>query len=154
MENISWTTFGIGIALSVLIYYLVIFIYCYGHELNALVPKKPDDNSNPLFLSDREDEELSENAVETDVWQEPETENRQVDSLLEALKEGIGFASDHEYQPLAFKAHLASIIRKFPELHGSDFQPAINELIVKECRAYGVMALSEDDAVLLWNSNP
>jgi hypothetical protein len=75
-----------------------------------------------------------------------------VDSLIEELKEGIGFAADHEYQPLAFKAHLASIINKFPNLKDSEFQPAINELIVKESKAYGLVALSEEEATHLWNS--
>jgi hypothetical protein len=76
-----------------------------------------------------------------------------VDSLIEELKEGIGFAADHEYQPLAFKAHLASIINKFPNLKDSVFQPAINELIVKESKAYGLVVLSEEEAMHLWNSH-
>ena len=152
MENISWTTFGIGTTLFVLCYYLIILIYCYGHELSAIIPKSSDDNYNPLFID--ENQEPDENAVEAEAWQEPVSENQEVDNLIEALKEGIGFASDHEYQPLAFKAHLSSIIKRFPNLNGSDFQPAINEMIIKECKDYGVMALSEDDAVLLWNSNP
>ena len=150
MENISWTTFGIGTTLLVLCYYLIILIYCYGHELSAIIPKGSDDNYNPLFID--ENQELDENVVEAKAWQEPVSENEEVDDLIDELKEGIGFASDHEYQPLAFKAHLSSIIRKFPNLKDSDFQPAINELIVNECKDYGVIVLTEDDAALLWNN--
>lgn len=150
MENISWTTFGIGTTLLVLCYYLIILIYCYGHELSAIIPKGSDDNYNPLFID--ENQELDENVVEAKAWQEPVSENEEVDDLIDELKEGIGFASDHEYQPLAFKAHLSSIIQKFPNLKDSDFQPAINELIVNECKDYGVIVLTEDDAALLWNN--
>ena len=156
MENISWTTFGIGITLFIMSYYLVILIYCYWREMSTLIPKTPNDGFNPLFIGedDDTDEGNVQSAVETEEFEEPVSENQEVDKLIEELKEGIGFASDHEYQPLAFKAHLSSIIKRYPNLKGSGFQPAINELIVKECKAYGVMVLSEDDAVLLWNSNP
>jgi len=152
MENISWTTFGISTTLLVLCYYLVVIIYCYGYELKGIIPKSANDNYNPLFID--ENQEPEENAVEAKAWHEPASENQEVDNLIDELKEGIGFASDHEYQPLAFKEHLTSIIQKFPNLKGSDFQPAINELIVKECNEYGVIKLTEDEAMLLWDSNP
>lgn len=151
MENISWTTFGIGMTLIVLCYYLPVIIYCYGQELRKIIPQNTDDNYNPLFIN--EEENSSGNAVEEEIWQEPASENQEVDDLIDALKEGIGFASDHEYQPLAFKAHLSSIIQKFPNLNDSDFQPAINELIIKECQEYGVIKLTEEEAMFLWNSN-
>nr|WP_294897189.1 hypothetical protein [uncultured Pedobacter sp.] len=156
MENISWTTFGIGITLLILSYYLVVFIYCYWQELSTIFPKTSNADFNPLFIgeNDSRSEVSAENAVEAEEFEQPTSENLEVDTLIEALKEGIGFASDHEYQPLAFKAHLSSIIKKFPQLNGSDHQSAINELLVKECKEYGVMVLSQDDAVHLWNSNP
>jgi hypothetical protein len=151
MENISWTTFGIGMTLIVLCYYLPVIIYCYGPELRKIIPQNSNDNYNPLFIN--EEENSSGNAVEEEAWQESASETQEVDNLIEALKEGIGFASDHEYQPLAFKAHLASIIQKFPNLQGSGFQPAINELIVNECKEYGVIKLNEEETMLLWNNN-
>jgi hypothetical protein len=153
MESISWTTFMMTTTLLVVTYYLIVFIYCYGPALSKIIPKGSDDHYNPLFIRENETDESPENAVETNDWQEPEPEIQEVDSLIEELKEGIGFAADHEYQPLAFKAHLASIINKFPNLKDSVFQPAINELIVKESKAYGLVVLSEEEAMHLWNSH-
>lgn len=153
MESISWTTFMMTITILVITYYIIVFLYCYGPAISKIIPKDSDEHYNPLFITEDEIKGLPENAVEAKDWQEPESEIQEVDNLIEELKEGIGFAADHEYQPLAFKAHLASIINKFPNLIDSGFQPAINELIVKECKAYGVMVLSEDDAINLWNSN-
>lgn len=50
-----------------------------------------------------------------------------------------------------FIRYIQLILKEYPDLKSSPFQPAISELIVSECEKYGFVILSEDEVVMLWN---
>ena len=154
--HISWTTFGIVILVILVSYYILLGIYCYATEIGQIVKSKSQ-TPNPLWVADEEENLLTTTdepapLAEDDHFQTPDDSAQSVEILIEQLKEGVVFASEHEYQELAYKAHLKSIIQQFPQLKDSAYEPAINEFLTKECEKYGSRTLSEEEVMQLWNS--
>ncbi|WP_442795410.1 hypothetical protein [Pelobium manganitolerans] len=152
MEQISWTAFAIAVAVLTALYYLILFFLLNRNRLMTAMPFKVPHEINPLFIAD-DDDDIPEQGPSSVPNITSEPDNSAIDALVAQIKAAIGFASDHEYQPLAFKAHLKSVIHNFTPAVDADLQPAINELIVKECLEYGVVRLSPDDAELLWQKD-
>ncbi len=153
MTTITWTTFWITATAMLVSYYLIFGIYFYSGALKDLIrkPWKPD--FRPLLAEDEEPEPTNDLLQQT-----PEEEDQllnkdisdRVELLVEQLKDGVARASENEDQPTVFKAHLSGILKEFPDIRDSEFRPAINEFLIKECKTYGSIAISEDDAEQLW----
>jgi hypothetical protein len=154
--HITWTNFGIAVLVILVSYYILLGIYCYAQEIGQIVKNKSQ-TPNPLWVAD-EEEDFSTPIVESSSIEEetrfqiPDDTAQNVEILIDQLKEGVVFASEHEYQELAYKAHLKSIIQQFPQLKESAYEPAINEFLIKECEKYGSRTLSEEEVMQLWNS--
>lgn len=156
VTHISWTTFGITVLIILVSYYILLGVYCYAAEIGQIIKNKSQ-TSNPLWVADEEEDFptsiLESTSTEEDTrFQIPDDSQENVEILIENLKEGVVFASEHEYQELAYKAHLKSIIQQSAQLKGSVYEPAINEFLIKECEKYGSRTLSEEEVMQLWNS--
>jgi hypothetical protein len=153
ITTITWTTFWIAATALLTFYYLIFGIYFYSGALKNLFNKSQEPDFRPLLIEEDEQEKVADIALTNAELRESQLNNpidKRVESIIEQLKDGIATASENREQPKAFKAYLANILKEFPDIRNSDFQPAINEFIVKECKIYGSIAISEDETEQLW----
>lgn len=160
--NISWTNYIIVIILILAIYYLFIGIRFYYHELKNFVGKRkfqlhPAHNElshGPGNMDNNgEDERVHSEPLQAQnsFGGTPDDAFQEVEHLIGRLKEVIEEASRKKYIKQEFLQYLKLILKEYPEIKNSPFQPAINELIISECERYGSIMLSENEVVMLWN---
>ncbi|MDX2001784.1 MAG: hypothetical protein SFW35_05105 [Chitinophagales bacterium] len=151
--NISWTEYLFAIAVALVIYYSFVGVRYFPKELKELVTGKIkfrfrpavsgyDDDGNGMAVTSGPDAKT--NSEEEDAFAE-------VEELIGRLKEAIANASRKKYVLQEFRHYLQLLLREYPNIKNSDLRSSINELIVSECERHGVVALSEEEADMLWN---
>lgn len=147
--NISWASYIFVVTLLLAVWYLIIGMRFYFHDLQNLLARKRrpnlqlahDESYSPIgsgFTS-----EQTEASDSDSLFQE-------VKILTAKLKETIADASSKNYQREEFIFLLQLTLKEYPHLKGSPFQVAINNLIISECEKHGFLHLSAEELVILW----
>lgn len=155
--NITWTNYMVVIILLLAVYYILVGIQFYYHDLKFLASRR---KLNLQLQSNRLSEPGNSNQWLQTQPQVFETQNpvattedffQEVEHLAGRLKEAIKEAASKKPLKQEFSRYLQLILKEYPALKTSPFQSAINELITSECAKYGSTILSEDEVVKLWD---
>jgi hypothetical protein len=157
--TISWTDYIVIVTILLAIYYLVIGLRFYFHELknvflkgsirlNAVSHEAPGkrrsySESGP-GVSEPYNHSSAEDADET--YQE-------VEDLIIRLKITIEEGVRNQLPKQEFSQNLKSILKEYSSLRNSTFRAAIIELIISECEKNGSTILNEDELTVLWDSD-
>lgn len=136
--NISWTNYFFVIISLLIIYYIIIGLRFYPVEIRN-------------FLFDKMKFKIRES--ETKILRKSETGNTssKVEELVVRLKDAIAELSGKRFIKQEFFLYLQLILEEYPEIKNSQFQSAINELIISECAKYDSIMFSEEELVGLWS---
>lgn len=159
--NISWTNYFILITLVLIAYYIIIGIRFYSHDLKSLLlggEKIRLGRAQSISIIQKSNNDIDDANATTETFQAENpfaktTEETflEVEQLIIRLKEAIADGSDKKYIKQEFVLYLQLVLKEFPTLKYSQFQSAINELIISECSKYDSVTLSEDEVATLWN---
>lgn len=161
--NISWTNYTIVTILLLAAYYLFIGIRFYLQDLRYFLSNNLKPNTHPSY-GELENDTISSDVTvaasqEKSKWSDTERNDTQVnddpfqeiEQLIIRLKEVIAGTANKKCVKEEFIRYIQLILKEYPDLKSSPFQPAISELIVSECEKYGFVTLSEEEVVLFWN---
>lgn len=159
--NISWTNYIVVIILLLTIYYIIIGIRFYSHDLKNLLSGNQKLKLSPSTgISDVQNDNntIADEQAQSEMFQPgntfAETTDEtflEVEHLIVRLKEAIANASVKKYIKQEFFLYLQLILKEYPILKNSQFQSVVNELIISECAKHGSIALSEEEVAALWN---
>ena len=159
--NISWTNYIIAVILLLIIYYIIIGIRFYSHDLKNLLSgnqKFKQSSSTELSNAQNFNTPIADKQAQPEMFQAGKAFAETIDEtfldvehLIIRLKEAIANASRKKYIKQEFFLYLQLILKEYPILKNSQLQSVINELIISECAMYGSITLSEEEAVALWN---
>lgn len=151
--NISWQDFSIGVAITLIIYYVVVGLKYYPSELKELLTgrwfykfKSPSAGSVP----DEEALELIPTHHGDHPFHPQDEEFVQVESFISDLKETIARASAKGWIIQELKQALRRTMEKYPAVQSSPYRSSINELISSECEKSGYGDLTEEAVDRLW----
>lgn len=164
LHDFSWTEYLILISLASLVYYLVVGVKYYSHELRSLMPGKGKvsnslanektllntGSSNTGF---QQTELFSSHNRYTPQVQQVDDTFEQVEKLTTKLTEIISFAASNNSSKEELIIALQNLAKNYRWLKGSPFIVAINNLITSECDKHGISHLSSKDRVMLWEHN-
>ncbi len=157
-SSISWTTYLLLLLALLIVWYLFIGLRYYPGELRRILKSR---NRTSLTIdSDGEAKKIAASSTKAigspEVTQEdvvlpesPDDTFKQVESLVEKLKNAIAEASTKKQVHPELMYYLRLLIKEFPDLKYSPYRSAINELIISECEKLGT-ALNEEEAENLW----
>lgn len=152
--NISWANYIFVVTLLLAAWYLFVGMRFYSHDLQIFLARKRKPNSRATYDEFTGDErKLSERSEFTaEQIKVSETENlfKEAEQLTAKLKEAIANASFKNYNKEEFTFLLQLTLKEYPNLKGSPFQVAINNLIASECEKHGSLHLSAEEQVMLW----
>ncbi len=144
----------IGCYIPLIAWYLFIGIRFYSGDLQNLLARKGKINSQVDYNEFPDDErklsERSESNAERTKISETEDLFKEAEQLTAKLKEAIADASFKNYNKEEFTFLLQLTLKEYPNLKGSPFQVAINNLIISECEKYGLLHLSAEELESLW----
>lgn len=161
LSHISWTEYLLIILLLLVIWYVFIGLRFYSVELKDLLTGKRkielltskktkeinSDNHSKSPKEEQDDKQLQEEAYLTE---NPDNPFKEIEELVEKLKEAIADASHKKYIRQELFHYLQLIIKEYPGLKNSSYRPTINEFIVSECEKQGSIAMNEEEAEMLW----
>lgn len=136
--NVSWTNYFFVIISLLIIYYIIIGLRFYPAEIrNFLFNKK----------------KFKVSASETKILGKGKTvsTSSKVGELVVRLKDAIAELSGKRFIKQEFFLYLQLILEEYPEIKNSQFQSAINELIISECAKYDSIMFNEEELVGLWS---
>ena len=150
--NISWTDYLVAVGAVSAIYYLFVGIRYYSADLKELLsgerelkfrkgrnfPEKNFPSTQKAYRESSEPDTIAEDGPAG------------VEYLTERLTGVIAEASGTRLKADEFKRYLRLVLREYPHIKNSPLRFAINELIASQCKKYGAVALSEQDAEQLW----
>lgn len=153
--NISWQNYLMAVAITVIVYYVIIGLRYYSVELKDLLSGKRKlrfssqvaefDEDNPMTISScHKSQDYSFERTGDDEFAE-------VEALIARLKETIQHASTKKHAIQEFKHFLRLLLLEYPTVKTSLFRSSVNEFIVSECDKYGSLTLTEQEVELLWN---
>ena len=82
----------------------------------------------------------------------PDDSITQADTLMKLVKNCIAAASDEPYARIVITRHIKKIFKEHTSLKNSPHRPAINELVVAECKKTGTVLLTEDEVDQWWSN--
>jgi len=152
--NISWQDFGIGVAITLTIYYVAVGLKFYPSELKELLTGRWGSKlRSPEAAGSGETEalELIPTHHGDDPFHPQDEEFVQVESFVADLKETITRARAKGWLVQELKQSLRRTMAKYPAVQTSPYRSSINELIYSECEKSGYTDLTEEVIDRLWN---
>ncbi|MEJ7737012.1 MAG: hypothetical protein WKF97_06260 [Chitinophagaceae bacterium] len=163
--SISWSEYITSVVVLLIIYYLIVGIKFYSHELRSVLSSKRKIPVRISSLQEDPEDDRTETSLGPDIQQElfsshkkfmpcvEETEDtfEQVQELTARLKEVIAEAISKDFIKQEFMLSLQLCLRKYQYLKGSPFMVAINNLIASECEKHDYLLLTAEERVMLWN---
>lgn len=152
LKNISWTDYIIAVAILLAIYYFFIGVRYFSGDLKDIMSGKRKLKFNPALSNDKAEYSTDEEESQEDSGFEKTTDDdfTEVEHLIERLKAVIADASHRKLIPQEFKQYIRMVVKEYPTVRYSPLRSSINELIISECQKYGVVALNDEEAELLW----
>ncbi|MDX9880559.1 MAG: hypothetical protein RBS73_00745 [Prolixibacteraceae bacterium] len=152
--GISWTDYFIAVAVLLTGYYFFVGMRYYSADLKDLFSGKrklkfrkasniPETDKNFPSAEKAYRESTDPNTIAGD-------DQMEVEYLTERLTGVIAEASGKSLSPDEFKLYLSLVLREYSHIKNSPLRFAVNELIASQCKKYGAVALSEQDAEQLW----
>jgi len=154
--NLSWANYLVVITLLLAIYYTVIGIRFYSHELQHLWSRfrkpalnfAPDkDTAESEFLEMELEQYSSENTPEQPII----NPLQEVEQLSSQFQEAITQATSELFSKEAFIQLLRPILKLHPSLNEAPIKSTIQDLIISECEKNGTIVLSKEEINELWN---
>jgi hypothetical protein len=145
--NISWTTYIIVVIVLLAVWYLIVGLRFYSHDLQIFLTRKRKQSVQPVQEKSYSNAEYTSEQTETS---DTDSLYHEVENLTTKLKETIADASSKNYHREEFIFLLQLTLKEYPHLKGSPYQVAINNLIISECEKYGSIHLSAEEQVMLW----
>jgi hypothetical protein len=159
LNHLSWTSYFEAVILLLVVYYLFIGLRFYpgglrrllgaGHAKNqpgqplpaALVYQEPDGTeSGPATPGYPDGDNLPDDSI------------TQADTLMKLVKNRIAARqSDSPYARAAIIRRIKEIFKEHTWLKDSPHRPAINELVVTECKKTGTALLTEQEVDQWWS---
>lgn len=151
LNNITWTNYGYGLALLLVIYYGFILFRFYAGDLKAIFAGrlKPGQPQRNPFIYEDERADAAQPAGDDQTFAATREENfEEVEQLIGRLKKALAECPRDSREEVGGTIRL--ILKDYPSLKYSPFAPAIQELVASECAKNGT-DLSEDDVAALWD---
>jgi hypothetical protein len=149
--NATWEMFWITMSIILVIYYLII-IYIYYRESLIKLFNKSDQSEleevmlskdfNPLAQHDDHDEKPQNTAYEI---------HDRVEYFMEKLRELLIEEGQNNSDKQDLLSELSNTFKKFEDLKGTAFIPALHEFIIKEIKKYGQITLAEEELEDCWD---
>ena len=159
LTNVSWLNYLVIIALLLAAYYLFVGVKYYSDELKEIFTLKRHggglkpalDKSNGSTPSLGEDGEPIDDYDLSDGFEHTTDETFElVERLISTLKVVVQDSADNQMDKAEFTDRLRKILEFYGDLKNSQFQFAVNELIISECEKIDFVPLSEDELMKLW----
>lgn len=153
--NISWSNYLVVVSITIVIYYVFVVTLYYRTNLKDLLSGRRRKFFEPAALK----RPVIENNLSTGNIQQHQTtasgettdgDFAEAEQLAERLKTVIADASSRAIIPQEFRQYLHMILKEYPSIQTSALRPAINEMIVSECKRYGTVTLREEEVDALW----
>lgn len=153
LKNISWTDYIISVAILLAIYYFFIGVRYFSGDLKDILSGKRKLKFKPALSNDKAEYNTDDDESHQEVNGFEKTTDddfTEVEHLIERLKAVIADASRRKLIPQEFKQYIRMVVKEYPTVRYSPLRSSINELIISECQKYGVVALNDEEAELLW----
>ena len=168
LHEITWKDYWTFIAITSVIYWLIIISYFFRYEIAMLTKRKKNSNGEgALPTSDESNNEVltmqqplnfpindlqDANYFDEDDEQELLEINVTPDAhaLAGDIKEQIIIAQEKEWVKEELMFALQQIIKAYPQLKETSFKKEINNLIASECENHCSIHLSAEELNMLW----
>ena len=156
LTDFSWSNYIVVVTILLVIYYLLIGLRYYFHELKNIFLK------GQVQLGVIPNQELdiirTHDASHNEPSQEPLSEDSngsspQLENLVNKLKGAIEAGIDMQLSKHDILENMQLILRKHSPLRSPTFKAAINGLVISEFEKYGFTMLDEDEVAVLWDSD-
>lgn len=158
LTNVTWLNYLIVIAVVLVLYYLFIGIRYYSDELKEVFTLSSSTKQNSsLRASDTgnhtnvNEAPILEEFEQSEGFEDTVDETfEMVERLIATLKSMIQDSAEQQLDNVTFSERLRKILEYYGDLKHSQFQFAINELIISECEKIDFNPPSEDELLGLW----
>lgn len=159
LTNVTWLDYLLFLGASLTIYYLVVGIKFYSQDFKEILSgqRYPKINASPGKSGNHRGDPLQDTVDYSDDpsvaggFEQTNDETFElVERLISTMKIVIQDSADKQMNKEEFTQRIAKILEFYSDLKQSQFQWAINELIISECEKIEFIPLSEDELMQLW----
>lgn len=158
--NISWATYLTMVAVSLLLWYVLIGVKFYFSDIKDFLNGKRSFRLQGSWNTETEGASLSGQAG-TNGHLAPKGEFEEqsfndfgtIEELVEMVKALIITAVENKTPKKDFLTRLGAVLKVFPSLKKSQFRPSVNEFISSESELQGLASITEEEVERLWDEN-
>jgi hypothetical protein len=156
--NISWGNYIVVVILLLASWYLFIGLRFYFNDLKKVISGKRKlqfrrlgDPNYGDFQSELNHQDSTGPISNQSSFGEFDTTFRDVDALVEKLKDFIADARKRKLLKQEFLDYIQLIFKEYPSVKNSAFRSSVSELIVTECKNLDSVNITQAEAEGLWN---
>lgn len=156
LTDFSWSNYIVVVTILLVIYYLLIGLRYYFHELRSIFLRGQVQLG--VIPNQELDIKRTHDASIHEPPHEPFTEDSngsspQLENLINKLKGAIEAGIDMQLSKHDILENMQLVLRKHSPLKSPTFKAAINGLVISEFEKYGFTMLDEDEVAVLWDSD-
>ena len=144
IKQISWSSYWSILAATTIFYYVLICLRFYSNEIKQVLTGK----SRLLFKR--------RVIIERDQYNAAVNESQELFPLINQLVQEIkiflqgSLRKNLQRQEIVYGFQL--LLKKYPTVKGTPFEPIVNNYIINECSNYCSIHLEEEEVTTLWLS--
>lgn len=165
INNISWGSYGIAVALISLGYYLVIYLLYFKSifKLSVCLNQYERSQANifPTPPSVQGEGKVAESMNEKTplleqqsgaIWQAPLQESKEytVRALIDELQAFFAQSGKTKAVKQEMIYSLQRLLRKYPSIRASEYEDSVNNLIIAQLEDLCSIHLDEEDVIRVW----
>ena len=139
INNISWQSYWIWLAVISAGYYLIIYLLYYRHDFKAWIHPKPY-NSDGIASA-------SESIIQPPVEKDAE---RLIDSCMDELNAFFEESRRKKVMKEELIYSLQLLLKKYPSLKDSEYKESLTNLIATQCEDTCLVRLNADEVYHVW----
>lgn len=154
-KNISWSSYGIFILITLLVYYATVGVLYYLNEIKQVF----SGNSSLLLRLNRSKKLVTKNIIQPQAdhlnKQEfiPQSESSLhplVNECMNEIKNTLQYAANNNLVRPEVIYSLQQLVNNYPALEDTSFKSFITNYILIECNNYCSIRLDDDELKLIW----
>ncbi len=139
INNISWQSYWIWLAVISTGYYLVIYLLYYRHDFKVWIHRKPYYSDGIVSAS--------ESNIQPPVERDAE---RLIDSCMDELNAFFEESRRKKVMKEELIYSLQLLLKKYPSLKDSEYKESLSNLIATQCEDTCLVRLNADEVYHVW----
>jgi hypothetical protein len=152
-RNISWSSYGTFIAITLVAYYVTIGALYYLNEIKQIFSGKSSLllNLNRSYKPVAKDQLELDNNLNKGLTQQSEDDlHRLANDCMNDIKNALQHAANHNLVRQEIIYSLQQLVKKYSSLRNTYFESFIRDCILTECQKHYSIRFDDDELRLIW----